>query len=715
MGFQSVADELADSLLKQATDKKGLVVSIEGEWGSGKSSLVNLLADALGRGDDQSPEIVWFEPWLVGDRDGMLGELMSDLASAAAAIEAPGKSQAEALKDGTAKVAKKLLGYASNLSRGAATAAQLADKLGVPFSAIAAHVLDAAGNATDALDQTKTLSLLKKELSDGLGNLSRRVVVIVDDLDRLEPREAVEIVRLIRAVANFPNVIYVLCFDRKNLAKSLEQALHIDDGTSFLEKIIQVSFHVPQPEAYDLRRWFRDECLALYNSLSASRLPEGTLDRLALVCHMEGGLLKTPRDVVRALNAIRLYWPPISDKVDFPDLVWLQMVKLRDEGFYSWIETYLAECAAVEDGAFISEADQVAAAEELNDYVDMENIAHARSISTLRIFVPGINTGPGIHPNTRLFNNLSMVTQSFVKDRRLGSNQHSRYYFAFTKLAGALEDSEVHSFISRAGAGENIEDDIRRLIEQERPQGGTKFDVLLDRLEFMDKAELPNNAIPSILYGLANCMDGCQRKVNSDKLSRRASWRASGDLFVELAARQDEFDRTKVIENVFSNGAAIGWLMAHLLPGQILTPDRFEPGTFSEGSSMFSDQQLQTATRLLLNRFETTDRDKIIDAPELVSLMKGWQIAGDTALVWQWAKEQMVTDNKFLKFLSACRGWTKSDKTYYPLNRRDLKNFMDFDEALARLKGMSEDSGRDPAQIALAKELLAAASIGKDK
>ncbi len=79
LGFRSVANMLASSLLTQATSH-GMVVSIEGVWGSGKSSLANLLIDEFKKNQERAPETVRFEPWLVGDRDGMLVELMSDLA-----------------------------------------------------------------------------------------------------------------------------------------------------------------------------------------------------------------------------------------------------------------------------------------------------------------------------------------------------------------------------------------------------------------------------------------------------------------------------------------------------------------------------------------------------------------------------------------------------------------------------------------------------------
>ena len=141
LGFRSVANMLASSLLTQATSH-GLVVSIEGVWGSGKSSLVNLLADELKNDQEQGPEIVRFEPWLVGDRDGMLVELMSDLASAVEAIEGPGKGRGTKLKEETGKLAKQLRRYASTLSRGTAPIARLAEVLGVPGGGLAGKALE---------------------------------------------------------------------------------------------------------------------------------------------------------------------------------------------------------------------------------------------------------------------------------------------------------------------------------------------------------------------------------------------------------------------------------------------------------------------------------------------------------------------------------------------------------------------------------------------
>lgn len=712
LGFRSVASTLASSLLTQTTSH-GMVVSIEGVWGSGKSSLVNLLIDELKKNQERASETVRFEPWLVGDRDGMLVELMSDLASAVEAIQASGKGKA--LKVETEKLAEKLRGYASSLSRQAAPIAQLAGIFGLPGGEAAGKILGAASEATAAFNPAKPLPQVKAELTTGLRELGRRIVVIIDDLDRLEPLEAAEIMRLIRAVADFPNVIYVLCYDPKILAKSLEEALSVNDGIAFLEKIVQVSFKVPQPEAFDLRRWLLDECLAFYNPISSKQLSHDQMQRLQSVCDVEGGLLTTPRDVIRAMNAIKLYWPPISDKVDYPDLVWLQMVKLENKNLYSWIENYLVECAAISQGASINEAGKIEHAKELKKHVTESGVGSARTIWTITEYVPGIQAGENVDDKDRLFNlgNEAEIS-SFERDRRLGSPQHSRYYFAFAKPAGALEDADLHGFISSAVAGKDLDDLCIALIQDERPQGGTKFDLLIDRLNRLDEAMLPEAAIPPILKALANCMDKDVHKEGKGDWGVRWSWRSASRLFKKLIARLPDDEHSKVTKEIFSSGDAIGWLTSDLIRGEIFAHGQYGDQAKPKEEWVFSKQELSQAIELLVNRFKGEDRDNIIDTPEVLHLMYGWHQSGDEAGVKDWVHEQQATDAGFLKLLAACRGWMQSDRTYYPLRRRDMERFLNFDEALERLRRIAEDEGKTEEERALADELLKAADIGND-
>lgn len=89
----------------------------------------------------------------------------------------------------------------------------------------------------------------------------------MDDLDRLEPSQIAEVFRLVRAVADLP-FTHILCYDRQIITHAVEYALNIEDGSRYLQKIIQLSFKLPRPEAFDLRNEFRQRAEALYQQIN---------------------------------------------------------------------------------------------------------------------------------------------------------------------------------------------------------------------------------------------------------------------------------------------------------------------------------------------------------------------------------------------------------------------------------------------------------------
>ncbi|WP_295171767.1 P-loop NTPase fold protein, partial [uncultured Brevundimonas sp.] len=77
-----MATALSRAILDQAAPE-GLVIGVEGAWGSGKSSLLRLTLEQLAQtGAERPPMVIEFRPWLIGDRDALLQALFSEFASA---------------------------------------------------------------------------------------------------------------------------------------------------------------------------------------------------------------------------------------------------------------------------------------------------------------------------------------------------------------------------------------------------------------------------------------------------------------------------------------------------------------------------------------------------------------------------------------------------------------------------------------------------------
>jgi predicted KAP-like P-loop ATPase len=522
LGFSRVADHLAQAILDLPASE-GFVFGIEGKWGTGKSTLINLARETL-KAHVEPPEIIDFAPWLVGQRDELLSALFDELADAAVRIDPVDDAvNADEAGDHLRKLKRKeelrkalgeKLQTFGTVAGMVGKIAKVASVASVPGAELVSNLAERSSEAAKQFAGAPSVSKRKAELVAALKQLSRRTVVFVDDLDRLEPRDASEVLRLIRAVADFPNVVYVLSFDPEVLANTLTKSIQIEDGAAYLEKIVQVSFRVPRPEAFDLRRWFSNKVREMFTRELAG---EGAMldeQRLAQAIDLQGGrYLKTGRDVVRTLNALQLHAVPVRAYIDIADMVWLQLVRIGNPALYHWVEEYVTELAAIAGGkARLSDGAASEMESRLMDILSSAKLDVEHSFMELADFLPGIDgigTGMAVAERRRLFHGLSEAAiNMFVAAKRLGSPHHYRYYFAFSQPAGSVSDEQVQGFIDAASDAPPSEAAhmLLQLTSQERPQGGTMGEVFIDRL--LSRADqIPEPAILGILSVLASTMD----------------------------------------------------------------------------------------------------------------------------------------------------------------------------------------------------------------
>lgn len=743
LGFTPVAEHLASTLVDQAA-KDGIVIGVEGRWGSGKSTLINLTIDALRRHGHAAPEIVMFSPWLVGDRDTLLKTLFDDLAAAAIKID-PIDSAIDAEGGWPAWFPKRLRRFRDDrhwkLKQKAKLKEQLGKKLeafgavagvmgkvakaagaaGIPAADAVGEALTRGREATSSFISSGSLTKRKSELVAALRQLSRRIVVFVDDLDRLEPSEASEVLRLIRAVADFPNVIYVLSYDPDVVGSTLQKAVQVDDGRAFLEKIVQVSFRVPRPEAFDLRRWFQTEVEGLLFAEPERRTlagdqQRGLRARLAQAINLQGGkYLETPRDVIRALNALRLHAIPVRDHVDLADMVWLQLVRIGNSKLYEWVEYYLTEVAAVRNGAHLSDDERTEIGNRLNEILVEEGGDVDVALIELGRILPGVGSGLGYaqQDQHRVFNNLGDHTMhAFVVGRRLGSPQHYRYYFAFVQPAGSLRDEEVQIFIASAQESpENAAQIFGEYARSARPQGGTMADVLIDRIAAVAD-RIPAEAIPGILIAFAQNMDDIALSSRDGDFGQHRAWAPAERAVSLLLRRTSGAARAACINVLFSQGRALGWLTS-ILRGEIFAHGYFGDRAEPQDQWLLTAEEFKQVLDIMLARFRSSSPNELLRVPNLMSLLYGWQQGAQNDEARRWVEAQTADDAGLLAFLPRARAWVASDQVYYPLRRQDLENFLDYSDAVARLQRLAIDPNIPRQDRDTATEMLEAVRQGE--
>jgi predicted KAP-like P-loop ATPase len=162
------------------------------------------------------------------------------------------------------------------------------------------------------------------KISDRLRKASSKLLVIVVDIDRLSGDEVREVFRLIKSVANFPNVTYLLAFDREAVCRMLEP-MQGGTGEEYLEKIVQVPFELSNPNSTAIQQMMFKRLDAIFAATPDNLFHK---DRWQTVFTALCRLIKTPRDAVRLTNSLSLSYGPVREEVDAVDFLVIEAVRV---------------------------------------------------------------------------------------------------------------------------------------------------------------------------------------------------------------------------------------------------------------------------------------------------------------------------------------------------------------------------------------------------
>ncbi|MDN5094288.1 KAP family P-loop NTPase fold protein [Aliarcobacter butzleri] len=215
LNFLPFAQKVAKGI-KNYKQNETFIISIEGKWGSGKTSLMNLIENEIK--DDF--EIMHFNPWLLTDIRQVIKLFFDELIKVLCYGSFKAKWNEDIKKD-IKTLANILLPDNINIDVG------LIIKLGYKPK-------------DTFLKNDESLEKVKSRINEYLKNLDKKIVIIVDDIDRLTDQETEFIFRLTKGIADFDNLIYILLYDKSIVAKSL-QTFKNENGEKYLEKIVQYS------------------------------------------------------------------------------------------------------------------------------------------------------------------------------------------------------------------------------------------------------------------------------------------------------------------------------------------------------------------------------------------------------------------------------------------------------------------------------------------
>jgi hypothetical protein len=307
LGRMNFVRRLADALIDKPTTKsRGIAIGVTGAWGSGKSSVLNLLRQHIKETYPQAL-VVSFDPWLVSGRNDLISEFISELIRT---IKADPHASAQLKKIG-ATIAK----YGEYIAPVAATWVPL---LGPVIKA-------GSGLIKEAVKSDESLSGLKSRLMKELAAIDVPIIVLIDELDRVEDDEIRTVAQLVRSVADFPGISYVLAYDAKRVIQALgagsNGAQAEDRGRAYLEKIVQLQIPLPVIFSDELARLLASELSALRTQLRLSENFRSIERYQELEKILTEDVIDTIRDVSRLMGTFHAIAGMLRDEVDWIDLL----------------------------------------------------------------------------------------------------------------------------------------------------------------------------------------------------------------------------------------------------------------------------------------------------------------------------------------------------------------------------------------------------------
>lgn len=581
------ADQLVEVIQQVREQTESSVLAIIGPWGSGKSSILNMVVGKLRPGPWA---IAHFNPWIYSDQESLQNGFFAELRAA--------------MEDEAWSESRKAVGA---LGRAVAPLGKLTMLAGVPdVSAIVTKVSDVIAGDTSV---TKT----KAAAEAALRKAGRPVLVVMDDLDRLTPDELLLALKLVRLVGRLPNVYYLLSYDEKTLVDVLEKTpLASGGGTerarSYLEKIVQVRLDLPVLRDYQrgelVNARFADllAALGLLGKVEMSRVSRAYHDHLA-------SRLNTPRTINRFFAQVAaLYKASHSDELDFVDFFLVTWVRTAEPALYFALANWKGDLTGPSGRSLLERL--AAGSPPSRDQQKTEWLARLARNGVAEENLQGV-----LAVLAQLFAPISEVVHGGVKAsgdysdiarrRGIGHQDYFDRYFAFGVPSEDLADAEVVAGVAEMASGQ-FGDATSRLVQR----------MAEDPMKVLRKIELvmPEGNPPSGLVGFLaatyptapdnGSFDSAKRNI-VDLLKR----------FLAKASRDDFFFALSVLQSVPEGLSLLSQGLAAVRGNEDSGPP----------IDWFSE-----ATAEVIGKLEHTFSDREYDNPERISYE-------DVKSLWSWA------------------------------------------------------------------------------
>jgi predicted KAP-like P-loop ATPase len=658
-GYASVAKLIAHAVVKTPSPQ-GLVMAIHGPWGTGKSSLINFVKYYLTSGEiDPKPVVMDFNPWWFDDRSQLANQFLAH-------FRAKLKLENKALRG----VGDLMAEYSDALGKAVSVST------GLPWVDLPVGFL-----LKCLKRKPQDVPTLKAQIAAALKKSNQRFIIVVDDIDRLSPAEIREVFKVVKALADFPNVVYFLAFDREVVAQALTNAMQVD-GEAYLEKIIQVPYVLPAVDERLLRK-------KLFKDLD--RLLEGADLTLFDSTYwgnifMEGmaPMLRKPRDIVRYVNMLSVTFPALRNEVNIADFFALEFLRLKLPKLYDTVRENGERFAGYAQRGIQSQERSEDRAFHQNWAADLDSrIREGVQAMMERIFPKLTNVGRG-----------SEFLKEWARSRRAAHPDVFPIYFRFEVDQNRLSRQAISDFVQNLSDAEFSEITLLDAIEVKRIDGSSKAKEFLSRLLDFDQ-EIDAVRATTLLNILGRVGD--RFIIPSDETGGMFALRSTWTLMwvMQHALNRVPADRRDdLLITSFRQGQALTYLWSTILAIEACHEKPVDHGA-AKVLSQIRPETLAILQGIALARTDDyATSGFLIDVPELPSILIRWRDRGEADAARKWASGFASNVQNLLRLMATFLSEQKSQifgdrvgSVRHTLNLKLMSDFIELEKAEVLLRG----------------------------
>jgi len=301
-------ESLARYIAKEAENtislKSSFAIGISSEWGFGKTSFLDLLKRYL---DKKSNIVININPWISHEPRNIIKDFFNAFRLAL------GKYNSD--------ISKLLKNYAEIL-------VGLSDK----------KTYNILNPLINIYKQEETISSEFHAINSTIKTINKKIIVFIDDLDRLYKDEIIEVIKLIRNSANFGNTVFIVAYDRNYIINAIKD-INSYKPEIFLEKIFQLEIKLPNFEKELIQKRIFELVSSRIEENDRSELEDILLKNKSWYDSnvFNSEVLTTLRDATRFSNSFLIAYSYLKGEVVLADLLNLEVLRLKYPEVYKLI------------------------------------------------------------------------------------------------------------------------------------------------------------------------------------------------------------------------------------------------------------------------------------------------------------------------------------------------------------------------------------------